>query len=63
MRRLLFTANFVLSSQIVVNLMIEPLGSFETSVLTRATRRKILEDGILHSHSREDLKSFIKNCV
>jgi hypothetical protein len=29
-----------------------------TSVLTRATRRNISEDAILHSHSREILKSF-----
>jgi hypothetical protein len=30
--------------------------SSETSVLTRATRRSILEDGIFHSHHRENLK-------
>jgi hypothetical protein len=33
--------------------------SSETSVLTRATRRDIREDGILHSHRREKLKSYI----
>jgi hypothetical protein len=27
-----------------------------TMVLTRATRRNILEDGILHSHRRENLQ-------
>jgi hypothetical protein len=32
-------------------------GSFETSVLTRTTRR-IPEDIILHSHRRENLKSY-----
>jgi hypothetical protein len=32
--------------------------SSETSVLTRATRRHISEEGILHSHRRENLKSY-----
>jgi uncharacterized membrane protein len=38
--------------------MKEAPGFSETSVLTRATRRNNPEDTILHSHLRENLKSF-----
>jgi hypothetical protein len=39
--------------------MMEAIRSSERSVLTRATRRNLPADDILHSYSRENLKSYI----
>jgi hypothetical protein len=40
-------------------MMTKAIPSSETSVLTRAATPHILEDGILHSHRHENLKSYI----
>jgi hypothetical protein len=52
------SACVVPSSPIFVTLMKDAPGSSETSVLTRAKRRNNPEDTILHSHRRENLKSY-----
>jgi hypothetical protein len=56
---LLVTGNVIPSSLNFSTLMVETIRPSETSVLIRVTRHHIPEDGILHSHRSENLKSYI----
>jgi hypothetical protein len=55
--RLLVIANFP-SCLILFTLRMETIGSSETPAVTNVTRRHIPEEGNLHSHRRENLKSY-----
>jgi hypothetical protein len=57
--RFVVNANVVHSSLILFTLMMEAPCSSKLSVLIGATRRQIPEDGILHNHRNENLKSDI----
>jgi hypothetical protein len=56
------TAN-VPTSPFLVTLMMEAIGSSDTSVFRRATQRNIPEYGIIHSHHHENLKSYTCQAV
>jgi hypothetical protein len=47
----------------IIRMMMEALSSFETPAIARATLRIIPEDAFLHSHRRENLKSYIKRLI
>jgi hypothetical protein len=63
MFQLLVTANVVPSSLFLFTLMMEAIHSPETSILTGATLRHIPEDGILDSHRRANLKSYMSETL
>jgi hypothetical protein len=57
-REVAFTFGFHGELNGLMDAVQEAPGSSETSVLTRATWRNNTEDTILHSHRRENLKSY-----
>jgi hypothetical protein len=54
------TVNVVPSSLILFTLMLDAIRFREKSFLTRDTRHHVPEDDILHSHRRENFKSYKK---
>jgi hypothetical protein len=57
------TTWYFFAAYVLVILMKEALSSSEMSVLTRATRRNIQEDTIIHSHLCENVKSYKINLI
>jgi hypothetical protein len=47
------------SEKLIASLKMVAIRSSETTFHTKSTRRHIPEDGILHTHRRENLKSYI----
>jgi hypothetical protein len=59
----IYVSENVPSSLIIATLMMTAICSYETSVLTRPSRRHIPEDGIFRSQRREDLKSYVRDAI